>query len=73
MAAADNPDQKPERINRRRLVLNLLGTPLFFALFLFLPAGDDEQEERHRRHHFDHREAAALPAPIVSWCVHSAS
>jgi len=39
MTAADNTDDKPERINRRRLVLYLLGTPLFFALFLFLPAG----------------------------------
>jgi protein-S-isoprenylcysteine O-methyltransferase Ste14 len=39
MTAADNTDDKPERINRRRLVLYLLGTPLFFALFLCLPAG----------------------------------
>src|SRR3954447_359366 len=39
MTSADSQAQKPERINRRRLVLNLLGTPLFFALFLFLPAG----------------------------------
>ncbi|MBV9126246.1 MAG: hypothetical protein JO112_23095 [Planctomycetes bacterium] len=39
MTAADDTDDKPERINRRRLVLYLLSTPLFFALFLFLPAG----------------------------------
>jgi protein-S-isoprenylcysteine O-methyltransferase Ste14 len=26
-------------IDRRRLILSLLGTPLFFALFMFLPAG----------------------------------
>src|SRR5262249_55820988 len=32
-------DHKPERIDRRRLVLGLLGMPLFFALFMFLPAG----------------------------------
>jgi protein-S-isoprenylcysteine O-methyltransferase Ste14 len=35
----DDQGQKPERINRRRLAMNLLATPLFFALFLFLPAG----------------------------------
>jgi protein-S-isoprenylcysteine O-methyltransferase Ste14 len=28
-----------ERINRTRLALNLMAAPLFFALFLFLPAG----------------------------------
>ena len=39
MTAADGTDDKPERINRRRLVLYLLGTPLFFVLSLFLPAG----------------------------------
>jgi protein-S-isoprenylcysteine O-methyltransferase Ste14 len=39
MTAADDTGHKPERINRRRLVLYLLGTPLFFVLFLFLPAG----------------------------------
>jgi protein-S-isoprenylcysteine O-methyltransferase Ste14 len=32
-------DDKPERIDRRRLILSLLATPLFFALFMFLPAG----------------------------------
>jgi protein-S-isoprenylcysteine O-methyltransferase Ste14 len=39
MAAADNTDDKPERINRRLLFLYLLGTPLLFLLSLFLPAG----------------------------------
>src|SRR4051794_35984667 len=29
----------PERIDRRRVVLYLLATPLFLALVLFLPAG----------------------------------
>jgi hypothetical protein len=29
----------PERIDRRRLVLDLLGIALFFALFRFLPGG----------------------------------
>ena len=37
--SADNPNQKPEGIIRRRLVLTVLGMPLFFALFMFLPAG----------------------------------
>jgi protein-S-isoprenylcysteine O-methyltransferase Ste14 len=38
---ATNGDQvrQPEQINRRRLVLNLGGTLLFFVLGLFLPAG----------------------------------
>jgi len=39
MASANNQEHKPERINRRRLVLYLLGTPLLFVLLLFLPAG----------------------------------
>jgi protein-S-isoprenylcysteine O-methyltransferase Ste14 len=39
MTSADNYDKKPEGINRRRLVLSLLGIALFFVLFLFLPAG----------------------------------
>lgn len=39
MTTAENLDQNAGRINRRRLVLNLLGTPLFFVLFMFLPAG----------------------------------
>ncbi len=30
---------KTERISRRRVVLTLLGTPIFIALFMFLPAG----------------------------------
>ena len=32
-------DYKPERIDRRRLILSLLATPLFFVLCMFLPAG----------------------------------
>ena len=39
MTFADNPDQKPERINRRRLIAFLLALPVYFALFMFLPAG----------------------------------
>ncbi len=39
MTAADHTDDRPERINRRRLALYLLGIPLFFVLFLFVPAG----------------------------------
>ncbi len=39
MTTAENLNQNAGRINRRRLVLTVLGTPLFFALFLFLPAG----------------------------------
>jgi protein-S-isoprenylcysteine O-methyltransferase Ste14 len=39
MTSANDPLQQPQGINRRRLVLNLLGMPLFFALFMFLPAG----------------------------------
>ncbi len=39
MTAGDNP--KPtEKIDQRRLVLYLLATPLFLAVFLFLPAGN---------------------------------
>jgi len=39
MTADDNQDHKPEKIDRRRLVLSLLATPLFIVLLLFLPAG----------------------------------
>jgi protein-S-isoprenylcysteine O-methyltransferase Ste14 len=39
MTANPNQAQKLEGINRRRLVLDLVGIALFFALFLFLPAG----------------------------------
>ncbi len=31
--------RQPERINRRRVVLTLLGTPVFIFLSMFLPAG----------------------------------
>jgi protein-S-isoprenylcysteine O-methyltransferase Ste14 len=39
MTAVNDTGHQPERVNRRRLVLYLLGTPLCFVLFLFLPAG----------------------------------
>jgi hypothetical protein len=39
MTAADDTDDKPERVNRRRLSLYLLGVPLLLTLSLFLPAG----------------------------------
>ncbi len=39
MPTADNPDQKLERLNRRRLALTLVALPVYFALFMFLPAG----------------------------------
>jgi protein-S-isoprenylcysteine O-methyltransferase Ste14 len=39
MTATDDHDRPPEQIDIRRLVLFLLVTPLFLALFLFLPAG----------------------------------
>ena len=34
-----NSDQQPKGINRRRVILILVGLPLFFVLFMFLPAG----------------------------------
>src|SRR5262245_47417367 len=39
MTAANEKDQQPEGINKRRLVVSLLAMPVYFALFLFLPAG----------------------------------
>ncbi len=33
------PDKLPQGINCRRLVLGITGLPIFFALFMFLPAG----------------------------------
>jgi protein-S-isoprenylcysteine O-methyltransferase Ste14 len=39
MTAADSRGPPPERLNRRRLFLSVLATPLFLALALFLPAG----------------------------------
>jgi Ca2+/H+ antiporter len=38
MTTAGNPEQ-PQGINRRRVALALTGLPLFFVLFMFLPAG----------------------------------
>lgn len=40
MTAADGHDQPKERINRGRLVASLLGMLNYFALFMFLPAGN---------------------------------
>jgi len=39
MTAASDSDNPPQGINRRRLVLRLIGLPVFIALFMFLPAG----------------------------------
>jgi protein-S-isoprenylcysteine O-methyltransferase Ste14 len=39
MTATDNQTDQPEKIDFRRLFLFLLLTPLFLALFMFLPAG----------------------------------
>src|SRR5580693_3926048 len=39
MTSADNPNEKPQRMDRRRMVVFLLALPLYFALFMFLPAG----------------------------------
>jgi protein-S-isoprenylcysteine O-methyltransferase Ste14 len=39
MTSGDNRGQEPERLDRRRMALSLLATPLVLALFLFLPAG----------------------------------
>ena len=39
MSAASASDTPPNGINRRRVVLGLIGLPVFFALFMFLPAG----------------------------------
>jgi protein-S-isoprenylcysteine O-methyltransferase Ste14 len=39
MTSANDKDQQPQGINRRRLVVFLLALPLYFALFMFLPAG----------------------------------
>lgn len=39
MIAADSTDQPPQGINRSRVALALIVLPLFFALFMFLPAG----------------------------------
>lgn len=39
MSSLNDQDRNPERIDRRRVVLSLLGAPLYFVLFMFLPAG----------------------------------
>jgi protein-S-isoprenylcysteine O-methyltransferase Ste14 len=39
MTSDDDQPRKPERLNRRRLVVFLLALPAYFALFMFLPAG----------------------------------
>jgi protein-S-isoprenylcysteine O-methyltransferase Ste14 len=38
MTTADSPEQR-KGINRRRVALVLMGLPLFFVVFMFLPAG----------------------------------
>ncbi len=39
MTSANDKDQQPEGVNKRRLVVFLLALPVYFALFMFLPAG----------------------------------
>jgi protein-S-isoprenylcysteine O-methyltransferase Ste14 len=39
MTANSNKDQQPQGINKRRLVAFLVALPLYFGLFMFLPAG----------------------------------
>jgi protein-S-isoprenylcysteine O-methyltransferase Ste14 len=39
MTAANGSDGPLQGINRRRVVLGLIALPVFFALFMFLPAG----------------------------------
>src|SRR5438552_3271852 len=39
MTSENCPANQPEKMDKRRLVLNLLAIPLIFLLFMFLPAG----------------------------------
>jgi len=39
MTATSDKDQQPPGINKRRLVVSLLALPVYFGLFMFLPAG----------------------------------
>jgi protein-S-isoprenylcysteine O-methyltransferase Ste14 len=39
MTAANQKDQKPQGVDTRRIVLFLFALPVYFALFMFLPAG----------------------------------
>ncbi|QDU50787.1 methyltransferase family protein [Gimesia panareensis] len=39
MTAASASDKPPQGINRRRLILDLIGLLVYLALFMFLPAG----------------------------------
>lgn len=39
MTATSGRDQQPQGINKRRLVVTLLALPVYFALFMFWPAG----------------------------------
>jgi protein-S-isoprenylcysteine O-methyltransferase Ste14 len=39
MTSANELDRQPEGVNKHRLVLSLLALPVYFALFMFLPAG----------------------------------
>jgi protein-S-isoprenylcysteine O-methyltransferase Ste14 len=39
MPSGDTNDHRPEKIDKRRLVVHLLASPVFVAFFLLLPAG----------------------------------
>jgi protein-S-isoprenylcysteine O-methyltransferase Ste14 len=39
MTAANDKDRQPQRIDKRRLIGFLLALPVYFALFMFVPAG----------------------------------
>ena len=39
MTATSDKDQQPHGVNKRLLVVSLLALPVYFALFMFLPAG----------------------------------
>jgi|SRR6516165_6379105 hypothetical protein len=39
MSSTDDKEKQPEGVNKRRLVVFLLALPVYFALFMFLPAG----------------------------------
>ena len=39
MTTTSDKGQQPEGVNKRSLVAFLLALPVFFALFMFLPAG----------------------------------
>lgn len=39
VTATSYSNQRPQRVNRRRVVSGIIGLPVFLALFMFLPAG----------------------------------